>query len=96
MSSGQTVTFVADAYGSVIALTGPDGTIQTDYSYGPSGAISISGASNSNPYQYAGMQDDEPNLYYGQEGYYNPSSGLNIGLQSVVGGLHPENSAEMR
>jgi hypothetical protein len=79
------VTFVADAYGSVIALTGPDGTIQTDYSYGPSGAISISGASNSNPYQYAGMQDDEPNLYYGQEGYYNPSSGLNIGLQSVVG-----------
>jgi hypothetical protein len=60
-------------------LTDNAGAIQTQYSYGPSGVVSVSGAASTNPYQFKGMQNDATGAYYGAGAYYNPTSGTGVG-----------------
>jgi YD repeat-containing protein len=78
-----TMTFLPDALGNVIALTDSTGAIQTQYSYGPFGAVAVTGTASNNPYQFAGMQNDGTGLYYGPDGFYSPSLGLNVGVGTV-------------
>jgi YD repeat-containing protein len=72
------MTFLPDAQNNTIALTDDSGAMQTDYSYGPLGAVAITGAASDNPYQFGGMQNDGTGVYYGSAGYYSPTSGLVI------------------
>jgi YD repeat-containing protein len=88
-TSGAAMTFLPDEADDVIALTDSVGAIQTQYSYGPFGEVLVAGASNSNPYQFAGMQNDGTGLYYDLTGYYASTWGL-----GVAGGSLNSNSAD--
>ena len=79
---GGATTFVTDD-DSTIALADNTGAIQTQYSYGPLGNVSITGTASTNPYQFRDMQNDGTGLYFGSAGYYNAAFGLNLGLGTV-------------
>lgn len=78
--AGTTSNFLTDALGSPVAVTDGTGTVQTEYTYEPFGQTSIGGASNSNPYQYTGRENDGTGLYYYRARYYHPQ------LQRFVSG----------
>lgn len=61
-----------DALGSAFALTDAAGAIQTEYTYEPFGRTTLTGASNSNPFQYTGRENDGTGLYYYRARYYHP------------------------
>jgi RHS repeat-associated protein len=70
--AGITSSFLTDALGSPIAVTDTSGTVQTEYTYEPFGKTTITGASNTNPYQYTGRENDGTGLYYYRARYYSP------------------------
>ena len=72
VTSGITSYFLADALGSPVAVTDAVGAVQTEYTYEPFGQTTVGGASNSNPYQYTGRENDGTGLYYYRGRYYNP------------------------
>ena len=53
----------SDALGSVLALTGQTGAVQTKYNYEAFGKTTITGTSI-NPFQYTGRENDGTGLYY--------------------------------
>jgi RHS repeat-associated protein len=63
-------SLLADALGSILALTDDAGTVQTSYTYEPFGATTVSGQGNSNSFQYAGRENDGNGLYYYRARYY--------------------------
>jgi RHS repeat-associated protein len=67
----DTTHYLADAHGP-IALAGPSGVLQTTYRYEPYGQTTADGASNDNPFQYTGRENDGTGLYYYRARYYNP------------------------
>ncbi len=75
--SDSTGTYVpvTDAQGSVFALANSSGNLTTQYVYDPFGSTSISGAANSNPFQYTGRENDGNGLYYYRARYYSPIFG---------------------
>lgn len=64
--------FLTDALGSVLALTDSAGMVQTSYTYEPFGNTAVSGATNGNPHQYTGRENDGTGVYYYRARYYNP------------------------
>jgi RHS repeat-associated protein len=72
IASGVTSYFLADVLGSPVAVTDASGTVQTEYTYEPFGQTTLGGASNSNPYQYTGRENDGTGLYYYRARYYHP------------------------
>jgi RHS repeat-associated protein len=72
VTSGVTSFFLADALGSPVAATDSSGSVQTEYTYEPFGQATVGGASNSNPYQYTGRENDGTGLYYYRARYYHP------------------------
>jgi RHS repeat-associated protein len=83
------VDFLTDALGSVIASTGPAGTITTTYSYDPFGNTTASGSSPT-VFEYTGRENDGDGLYYLRARYYSP--GLQRFLSEdpagIVGGIN--------
>jgi RHS repeat-associated protein len=71
-NSGVTSYFLADALGSPVAVTDGTGTVQTEYTYEPFGTTTLTGASNTNPFQYTGRENDSTGLYHYRARYYNP------------------------
>ena len=67
------MTFLGDLLGSVIALASDAGAVATQYSYEPFGASVASGATSTNPYQFAFHQNDGTGLYYYSARYYSPT-----------------------
>jgi RHS repeat-associated protein len=65
--------FLTDALGTVLALADSAGVVQTSYTYEPFGNKSVSGAANSNSFQYTGRENDGTGLYYFRARYYNPT-----------------------
>ena len=63
-----------DAAGSTVALINAfSGAIDTQYTYDPAGAVGTSGAANSYPYLYGGMEYDvQTGLYHTMSNYYSP------------------------
>ncbi len=59
-----------DALGSVLALTGQNGAVQTTYNYEAFGKTTITGTS-SNPFQFTGRENDGTGLYYYRYRYYS-------------------------
>lgn len=67
--------FMADAVGSVIALTDAAGVVQTQYSFEPYGQASTSGAANNNSQRYTAREEDGTGLLYYRARYYSASKG---------------------
>ena len=68
-----TMDFLTDTLGSTIALTNSGGSINTSYTYGPFGSVTISGQSNANPYQFTSLENDGTGLYFYRARYYSPT-----------------------
>jgi RHS repeat-associated protein len=71
-------SYLTDLIGSAVALTEPAGTIATTYSYEPFGNVTVGGSADSNPFQFAGRENDGTGLYYFRARYYSPT------LQSFI------------
>jgi RHS repeat-associated protein len=76
--ASSTRDLLSDALGSTLTLTDASGTVQTEYSYEPFGAVTASGSSSSNELRYTGREDDGTSLYYYRARYYHP------GLQRFI------------
>jgi RHS repeat-associated protein len=69
--AATTRNFLPDALGSALALADAAGVVQTEYTYEPFGRTTATGASNTNPFQYTGRENDGTGLYYYRARYYN-------------------------
>jgi RHS repeat-associated protein len=65
-------TPLTDAAGSTMALADASGTMPTQYTYDPFGNTTLSGAPNSNTFEFTGQQNEENGLYYYRARYYSP------------------------
>ena len=71
---GATSSLLTDALGSTIALADANGAVQTPYTYDPFGAVTVSGATSTNSYQFTGRENDgSAGLYFYRARYYNPA-----------------------
>jgi RHS repeat-associated protein len=70
-SSGA-YTSLKDALGSTIALVDASGGLVTQYAYDPFGNTAVSGAANSNNFQYTSRENDGNGLYFYRARYYSP------------------------
>jgi RHS repeat-associated protein len=70
---------LADALGSVVALTDSTGTVITQYTYDSFGNTSSAGAAVGNQLEYTGRENDGRGLYYFRARYYHPTFGRFIG-----------------
>jgi RHS repeat-associated protein len=68
-------TPLTDALGSTIALVDASGNLVTQYAYDPFGNTTVSGASNSNRFQYTGRENEGNGLYFYRGRYYSPLLG---------------------
>jgi len=69
-------SFLTDALGSIIALADPSGAITTSYTYEPFGAVTASGAANTNGLQFTGRENDGASgLSFYRARYYSPTLG---------------------
>ncbi len=74
-TSAGTDSYLTDALGSTLALAGESGEPITEYTYSPFGAVTATGATSTNPYQYTGRETEENGLQYNRARYYNSSTG---------------------
>jgi RHS repeat-associated protein len=65
--------FLTDGLGSTVALTTGGGTLATEYSYEPFGAVSATGTASGNELKYTGREDDGTGTYYYRARYYQPT-----------------------
>ncbi len=68
-------SLLADALGSIVALTNGSGAVTTQYTYGPFGQVTVTGAASTNPSQFTGRENDGTGLYYYRARYYSPTLG---------------------
>jgi len=74
-SAAETDNYLTDALGSTVALTDASGNSQAQYSYGPYGSQSATGATTTNSYTYTGRESDGLGINYYRARYYNPTTG---------------------
>ena len=72
VGAGITSILLNDALGSMIALADSAGTVQTENTYEPFGKTTVTGSSNTSPFQYTGRENDGTGLYYYRARYHNP------------------------
>lgn len=70
--AGGTKSYLADALGSILALSDATGALTTQYGYEPYGKTTVSGAASDNAFQYTGRENDGTGLYYYRARYYSP------------------------
>jgi RHS repeat-associated protein len=70
-ASGPSV-FLSDGLRSTLNLADSAGVVQTQYTYGPFGETTITGAVSGNTPQYTGREQDSAHLYYHRARYYEP------------------------
>lgn len=68
-------SLLVDGLGSTLAVADAAGTIQTQYTFEPFGATSLSGISSTNSTQFTGRENDMTNLYYYRARYFSPGTG---------------------
>ena len=64
--------FLSAGLRSIIGLTDSNGVQQTQYTYEPFGATTLTGAANTNSFQHTGRENDLTGLYYYRARYYSP------------------------
>jgi RHS repeat-associated protein len=69
--SGGLFTQLKDALSSTIGLVDASGNVMTAYAYDPFGRTTVSGAANSNGFQYTGRENEGNGLYYYRARYYS-------------------------
>ncbi len=69
------VSYLADALGSTIALADSSAILSTHYTYEPFGETSVSGPVSSHLFQFTGRENDGTGLYYYRARYYVPTLG---------------------
>jgi RHS repeat-associated protein len=67
--------YALTAGGSVLALVDERAALKTAYAYAPFGAASADGSPTTNPFTYAGREDDGADLYFYRARYYSPRLG---------------------
>lgn len=73
-SDGSTpLAYLADALGSIIALTDPSGAVTANYTYEPFGLTTVGPLDSNNQFQFTGRENDGTGLYAYRARYYNPS-----------------------
>ena len=80
VSATETDNYLTDALGSTMELTDSTGATEEQYSYGPYGMLSATGATTTNSYAYAGREFDGlafngTAINYNRARYYNPTTG---------------------
>jgi RHS repeat-associated protein len=65
-------SFVTDALRNALALTDSTGAMQTQYTYGPFGNVTASGAATTNSFAFTGRGLDATGLYFYRARYYDP------------------------
>ncbi len=73
-TSAATSSYLTDEQNSTIALANSSGEPTTEYTYQPFGADTTTGETSSNPYQYAGYENDGTGLLHDHARYYNPAT----------------------
>jgi RHS repeat-associated protein len=76
--AGGTSTLLNDALGSTLAQADATGTVQTQYTFEPFGATTLSGATSTNAAQFTGRENDRIGTYFYRARYYSPSLQLFI------------------
>jgi RHS repeat-associated protein len=77
-------TLLQDALGSTIAVVDGSGVVQTQYTYEPFGKTTVTGAANSNPYQFTGRENDGvAGLYFHRARYFSPALGRFISQDPI-------------
>jgi RHS repeat-associated protein len=66
--------YLTDALGSSVALANGSGSVQTEYTYEPFGAMTASGASTGNTIAFTGREADGTGLHYYRARYYHPGA----------------------
>lgn len=67
---------ITDALGTVLGLADSAGTLTTQYSYDPFGAVTVSGAASGNTQQFTGRERDaDTGLSYHRARWYSPETG---------------------
>jgi RHS repeat-associated protein len=64
-------SFISDALGSALVLTNPVGSISTSYTYEPFGTLTNPSATDTNPFQFTGRENDGTGLYFYRARYYS-------------------------
>jgi RHS repeat-associated protein len=72
---GANSSLLASPLGSTLALASSAGAITTSYTYSPAGAVTASGASSPNTFEFDGTQNQGTGLYLMGARYYNPATG---------------------
>jgi RHS repeat-associated protein len=72
VDSTGTRSVLSDTLGSTVSLADSGGTVQTEYSYEPFGAVTVTGTSSGNELRYTGREDDATGVYYYRARYYHP------------------------
>jgi RHS repeat-associated protein len=67
-----TSALLVDALGSTLALADTGGIVQTQYTYEPFGASTVSGSTSANASQFTGRENDLDGLYFYRARYYSP------------------------
>ena len=67
-------SILTDALGSTVALADSGGIVTTGYAYEPFGRPTASGASNGNPSEFTGREEDGTGLYFYRARAYDPST----------------------
>lgn len=70
VGAGITSNLLTDALGTTIALADSAGTFETENAYEPFGGPTLTGASNTNPFQFTGRENDGTGFYYYRGRYY--------------------------
>jgi RHS repeat-associated protein len=73
-TSAGTSSYLTDEQNSTIALANSAGEPTTEYTYQPFGADTTTGEASTNPYQYAGYENDGTGLLHDHARYYNPTT----------------------
>jgi RHS repeat-associated protein len=73
-TGAATSSYLTNEQNSTIALANSSGEPTTEYTYLPFGADTTTGEASSNPYQYAGYENDGTGLLHDHARYYNPAT----------------------
>jgi len=80
------VVYMADALGSIVAMTDSNQNVVTEYDYEPFGATTTTGNGLTNSYKFTGREDDGTGLYYYRARYYHPALGRFVS-EDLIGHL---------
>lgn len=67
-------SLLTDGIGSTVALADPTGAVTGTYTYEPFGRTTATGDGTTNPYRFAGREDDGAGLYNYRARFYDPGT----------------------